>query len=231
MPEIFLAKSARPDEAHSHRTGAGLPAVPPSGPRGGSAGVSGSHVARPAQCLFRTRSHPDRHGGLRGAPERNGSAGRRIDRHDHADVGGRAADRHRRAVLEREDERQLEPQVRRRTSPQTIPAAAPADLCPEHQPRVRRALESRRTRFPIHQSSHDTHERAAGAVEDVFASRGGGRSNRGAFGLGRGTERVRRGLDRRCPASRERQFARLVHPVHPRPDPGDRADGRRHVEA
>ncbi len=136
MPEIFLAKSARPDGAHSHRTGTGLPAVPPSGPRGGAAGVSGSHVARPAQCLFRTGSNPDRHGGLRGAPERNGSACRRIDRHDHAIVDGRGADRYRRAVLEREDERQLEPQVRRRTSPQTIPAAAPADLCPEYQSRV-----------------------------------------------------------------------------------------------
>ncbi len=94
-------------------------------------------------------------------PSETGSARRRIDRHDHAIVDGRGADRHRRAVLEREDERQLEPQVRRRTSPQTIPAAAPADLCPEHQPRVRRALESGRTRLPLHQSSHDPHERAA----------------------------------------------------------------------
>ena len=76
-----------------------------------------------------------------------------------------------------------------------------------------------------------THQRLARAVANVFASRDGGRSNRGAFRLGRGTERVRRGLDRRGPASRERQFARLVHPVHPRSHPGHRANGRRHVEA
>ena len=39
-----------------------------------------------------------------------GGACRRIDRHDHAIVDGRGADRHRRTVLEREDERQGEPQ-------------------------------------------------------------------------------------------------------------------------
>ena len=34
-----------------------------------------------------------------------------------------------------------------------------------------RAKESGRTRLPLHQSSHDPHERLAGAVENVFASR------------------------------------------------------------
>ncbi len=84
-------------------------------------------------------------------------------------------------------------------------------------------------RFISHHMIHTS--RPARAVANVFASRDGGRSNRGTFRLGRGTQRVRRGLDRRCPAPREKQFARLVHPVHPRSDPGHRANGRRHVEA
>ena len=122
-------ESARADGAHPRRTRTGLPAIPPSGPRRGSAGVPGSHVARPAQRLFRTGSHPDRHGSLRGARERNRSTGRRIDRHDHADVGGRAADRHRGAVLEREDE-----------GPPATPGSASAISTSRSSSRTRRSM-------------------------------------------------------------------------------------------
>ena len=118
------------------------------------------------------------------------------------------------------------PRVRRRTSPQTVPAAAPPDLCPMHQSGVfvgpMKAAE-RGFRFISHQRT-EPRERFAGAVGDVFASRGCGRS----ISLGPRTGPLPGTCSSRTrptrPAARRRgnSLGSSIQ-VHPRPYPRDRA--------
>ena len=218
MPEIFLAKVLGLTERI--RIGpAPWPAVPSSGHVAGRLAFL-DHLSRGRlNVCFGPGAIPTDMEVFGGAPERNGGSGRRVDRHDLAAVDRRAADRRRRAVLERQDERQLAPRLWRRTPAQTVPAAAPADSRPEYQPSLGRAYESGRARFPVHQSSHDSCERLAGSVASLFAGGEFGRPSRAAFRLGGGAQRVRGGDDRGSPAAGEEQLTRQVHPVHPRLDP------------
>ncbi len=201
------------------------------GPRGGPAGVSGSHVARPAQCLFWARSHTDRHGGLRAHSSETGArVAESIDMimrlwtgEVPIDIEGRFWNVKMKDNLNpRFGVGHLHKPFQRPHPPIYVPSISRASVG------LAKAAE-RGFRFISHHMIHKSALREQ--WKTLFASRDGGRSNRGACRLGRGAERVRRRLDRRSPAPGERQFARLVHPVHPRSHPGDRADRRRHVEA